>query len=124
MKLSDFAELAASDSKNIPTIIKMMAEAMENTNSRLSNIESAIRDLAGKVGNQGTTLSEIVGSVATLKKDNTQMKEDVAILNVWTGDKTTATVAQVQQDDMILVTESKKQKPKNDGMLPSKRNKQ
>jgi Ni2+-binding GTPase involved in maturation of urease and hydrogenase len=124
MKLSDFAELAANNKENIPAIIKMMAEAMENTDQRLGSIENAIRDLAGKVGSANTQLAETVGSVATLKKDNTKLKEEVAILSVWTGDKAvTKTVANIQQDDMILVTEAKT-KPKNDGLVPSERNKQ
>ena len=109
MKMSDIAALATNgkDSReNTSIVIGMMAESLENTDNRLNNIENAIRDLAGKVGNQGAQLNETVATVATLKKDNTQLKEDVAILKSWDNNS-----------EPIPPTK----KTKNDGKLPSAR---
>jgi len=113
MKMSDIAALATNgkDSReNTSIVIGMMAESLENTDNRLNNIENAIRDLAGKVGAQGTQLAEVVGSVATLKKDNTTLKEDVAILKSW-------------DNNVESVPNKQPKKTKNDGKLPSERNK-
>ncbi|MBC8427300.1 MAG: hypothetical protein H8D97_00265 [Proteobacteria bacterium] len=119
MKMSDFAELAASDNKNIPTIIKMLAESMENTDSRLQNIENAIRELAPKIGTMTTQLTDTVANSNRLKKQIAESREDTAVLKTWLNDMSMAKVAEIDSNsDMVLV------KKKNDGMLPNDRKSQ
>jgi hypothetical protein len=116
MKLSEMAELAASDSKNVPKIIKMMAESMENTDTRLQSIENAIRELAPKIGNMNTQVLETVNNISQLKKQIATTKDDTAVLKTWLNETTMESVAKIDaNNDMVLV------KKKNDGMLPNDR---
>lgn len=109
-------ELAASDSKNVPLIIKMMAESMENTDNRLQSIENAIRELAPKLGNTNTKLSETIATVSQLKNQIAENTENNAILKTWLNDMTMESVASIDANsDKVLV------KKKNDGMLPADR---